>query len=204
MKSARQEILDKLKNLNTPVPEKPDFGEPVFFEIKDPFELVFKKRLEEVNGVVRLFASEEQLFEALKMFFRNFKREEIVCSENALAKQMQNYQIEYTDHFSAAKKLPVAVTSCECLVAQTGSVMVSSQQLGGRQQIGFPEIHVVIASKNNLVKTLEDGYRLIQDKYGKKLPSQITLITGPSRTADIEKTLTLGAHGPKELYVFLH
>ena len=43
----------------------------------------------------------------------------------------------------------------------------------------------------------------IREKYKTRLPSQITLITGPSRTADIEKTLVLGAHGPKELHVFI-
>jgi len=42
-----------------------------------------------------------------------------------------------------------------------------------------------------------------KEKYGGNFPSQMTVITGPSRTADIEKTLVMGAHGPKELYVFM-
>ena len=50
---------------------------------------------------------------------------------------------------------------------------------------------------------LKDGFNRLKEKYGQKLPSMISTITGPSRTADIEKTLVLGAHGPKELYVFL-
>ncbi|MNL89836.1 Lactate utilization protein C [compost metagenome] len=50
---------------------------------------------------------------------------------------------------------------------------------------------------------LKDAFKLIKDKYGSQIPSMISTITGPSRTADIEKTLVLGAHGPKELFVFL-
>ena len=55
-----------------------------------------------------------------------------------------------------------------------------------------------------MVDTLEDAYRAISEKYTENLPSQLLLITGPSRTADIEKTLTLGAHGPKELHILIH
>jgi L-lactate dehydrogenase complex protein LldG len=50
---------------------------------------------------------------------------------------------------------------------------------------------------------LKDGFKLLKNKYGAQMPSMITAITGPSRTADIEKTLVLGAHGPKEVFVFL-
>jgi L-lactate dehydrogenase complex protein LldG len=49
----------------------------------------------------------------------------------------------------------------------------------------------------------EDALVAMQEKYGNSLPSTISTITGPSRTADIEKTLVLGAHGPKEFIVFL-
>jgi L-lactate dehydrogenase complex protein LldG len=97
----------------------------------------------------------------------------------------------------------VGITSCEFLVAHTGSVMVSSALEGGRQSFVFPPVHVVIARKDQLVAYLADAYSGIQTKYQKALPSQITLITGPSRTADIEKTLVMGAHGPKSLNVFL-
>jgi L-lactate dehydrogenase complex protein LldG len=53
-----------------------------------------------------------------------------------------------------------------------------------------------------LVYDIKEGLQLIKEKYG-NLPSLITLATGPSRTADIEKTLVVGVHGPKEVYVFL-
>ena len=67
----------------------------------------------------------------------------------------------------------------------------------------FPHHHIVIARTRQLVLDLKDGFQLLKNKYGNQIPSMISTITGPSRTADIEKTLVLGAHGPKELFVFL-
>jgi L-lactate dehydrogenase complex protein LldG len=67
----------------------------------------------------------------------------------------------------------------------------------------FPEIHIVVAYSSQLVPDLKDAFKEIKKKYEPEFPSVISLITGPSRTADIEKTLVMGAHGPKELYVFL-
>jgi L-lactate dehydrogenase complex protein LldG len=61
----------------------------------------------------------------------------------------------------------------------------------------------VIAYTSQLVLDLKDGFKLLKEKYPENMPSMVSNITGPSRTADIEKTLVLGAHGPKELYVFL-
>jgi L-lactate dehydrogenase complex protein LldG len=67
----------------------------------------------------------------------------------------------------------------------------------------FPPIHIVIAHASQIVNYPEDALNAMQEKYGEHLPSCISTITGPSRTADIEKTLVLGAHGPKEFVVFL-
>jgi L-lactate dehydrogenase complex protein LldG len=61
----------------------------------------------------------------------------------------------------------------------------------------------VIARSSQLVLDLSDAFNQLEQKYGTQHPSLISVITGPSRTADIEKTLVLGAHGPKSLYVFL-
>jgi L-lactate dehydrogenase complex protein LldG len=54
-----------------------------------------------------------------------------------------------------------------------------------------------------LVDYLQDALEAVQQKYSRDFPSAVTVITGPSRTADIEKTLVLGAHGPKELVIFV-
>ena len=64
-------------------------------------------------------------------------------------------------------------------------------------------MHIIVASTDQLVYDLKEAFDSMKKKYRKGFPSMMGIITGPSRTADIEKTLVLGAHGPKELYLFL-
>ena len=97
----------------------------------------------------------------------------------------------------------VGVTGCEFLIARLGSVMVSSGQMAGRRIFVYPDIHIVIAHASQLVPDLRDALVKLRKKYERRMPSMVTVITGPSRTADIEKTLVVGVHGPKEVYCFL-
>jgi L-lactate dehydrogenase complex protein LldG len=95
-----------------------------------------------------------------------------------------------------------SVTSCEVLVARTGSIVMSSVHQGRIPSVYAP-VHVCIAYTSQLVYDIKDGLTTIKDKYRQYLPSLITFATGPSRTADIEKTLVVGVHGPKEVYCFV-
>ncbi len=203
MKTARKEILQNLKTAIHEVPEKPDFDASVYHPIEEPLEIVFKDNLEKVNGHVHLFSSEQKLFTKLHSLLSNVDKESIFCYEEDLANKLLKFDISFTTNTQLQENIQVGITGCEFLIAHTGSVMVSSAQKGGRQMFVYPPVHIIVAFKKQLVSYLEQAYTEIQKKYNEDLPSQITLITGPSRTADIEKTLILGAHGPKELHVLI-
>ncbi len=203
MNPAREEILNKLKTAVHPAPEKPDFEEPIYHSISLPLDQAFKENLEKVNGFVHLFSSEEEMFSELKKFLSSYKKEVVFCNEDEISLQLNAFGIEFQQSSVLSKEIEVGITGCEFLIAHTGSVMVSSAQKGGRQMFVYPPLHIVIARKNQLVDYLEKAYSGIGEKYLGNFPSQIALITGPSRTADIEKTLVLGAHGPRELHVYI-
>ena len=96
------------------------------------------------------------------------------------------------------------LTECDALIAQTGSVLLTARSGGGRALSVLPPHHVVIARRNQLVPDLPAAYALLHETYGpSRWPGMITLITGPSRTGDIERILILGAHGPKKLTIIL-
>jgi L-lactate dehydrogenase complex protein LldG len=104
---------------------------------------------------------------------------------------------------SALESCDAGLTACECLVAQTGSILVSSRTCGGRALSILPHVHVVVATVDQIVGTLADALHATRDRHAGGLPSMLSFITGPSRTGDIERILVLGAHGPKELFVIL-
>ena len=140
---------------------------------------------------------------ALKKSVSEFDPATVFCNETHLFPMLKDAGIGFQQYEGPQNPVEAGITGCEFLVARSGTVMVSSAQGGGRQLSVYPPVHIVIAHKNQLVESLEEAYSGILEKYNDNLPSQIALITGPSRTADIEKTLVLGAHGPKEIRVFL-
>jgi L-lactate dehydrogenase complex protein LldG len=112
----------------------------------------------------------------------------------------------YTDNGVAASELEradIGITACDALIAQTGSVLLTARSAGGRALSILPPHHLVIAKESQLIADLPAAFELLQSTYGDNFPSMMTLITGPSRTGDIERILVLGAHGPKALTIIL-
>lgn len=93
----------------------------------------------------------------------------------------------------------VAITPCLALIADTGTAVVSSRLSGGRRNGLIDPVHVIEAHPDQLVPNLAAALALIGPELADA--SAVTLITGPSRTADIEQTLIRGVHGPKDVHV---
>jgi len=163
----------------------------------------FKSELEAINGQCILCEDESDQFLKINDFLKSKDLSIIFCRDSNIIKQLGKAGISYTNNPRDFENMQVGITSCEFLVARTGSVIVSSAGESGRQMNVFPPIHIVIAKASQLIDFLTDALVAVQNKYGNQLPSTLSTITGPSRTADIEKTLVLGAHGPKEFIVFL-
>jgi len=92
------------------------------------------------------------------------------------------------------------ITLCDCAVARTGSFLFSSKQMMGRTAPVFYPAHIVVLYSDQIVLDIQHAIDYVKEHNPDGLPSMINLNTGPSRTADIEKTLVVGVHGPKEVY----
>lgn len=126
----------------------------------------------------------------------------LVCKE----KELQSLIHQYTPSLQFHEQLSdcdASITTCEALVSRTGSLVLTSNTESGRTTSVYAPVHICIAFTHQLVYDIKDTLVLMKEKYGQQLPSLISFATGPSRTADIEKTLVVGVHGPKEVYVFL-
>ena len=96
------------------------------------------------------------------------------------------------------------ISACDALIAQTGSVLVSSRSAGGRALSVLPPHHVVLATRSQLLADLPSAFAFLKSRYAPEYPSFFSFITGPSRTGDIERILVLGAHGPKKLTILCY
>ncbi len=205
--TSREKILKKIRNALTKKSDPPypilDQDSNVFPELTDTLDVTFAQALVSMAGKFVYSESEDEFLGVLKSFILEKDWPLLYCLDPTLQIKLKQAGIPFESDPDKITEARIGITRCESLVARFGSVMVSSRLSPGRKIVGFPEIHVVVGFTSQLVPDLKDAYKLIRKKYGVDFPSMVSLITGPSRTADIEKTLVMGAHGPRELYVFL-
>lgn len=206
MTSARNHILARLKAAQDNRGEigeiLPDFTSPVYHAVSSSPAIDFKINLEAIGGQVYICENKSELTERLVSMCLELNQDSVFCTDPTLISlfgQCLNIHSEEKD-FS---EVSIGITRCEYLVAHLGSVLVSSAQVSGRRLNVFPETHIVVADQSQLTNYLEEALEKLQKKYKNELPSLISTITGPSRTADIEKTLVMGMHGPRSLVVLI-
>ena len=96
----------------------------------------------------------------------------------------------------------VGVTMAQAAIAETGTLVLESEKERHRLVSLLPPVHVAIVRSDDICLTIGDALKQSRGRE-EEMSRAITFITGPSRTADIELTLTVGVHGPKELYVIV-
>ncbi|KIO76075.1 hypothetical protein TH53_17250 [Pedobacter lusitanus] len=198
LKKIRKALLEKRDN---PYPNLEET--PLYKTNTEIPEILFAEQLTAVSGNFIYCENGVEFIENILELADKFKWRKIYCWETELQNLLSTYEFPFYKTDKDFEMAEVGITMCEALIARNGSILLSNQNEAGRRLSIFPHHHIVIARTGQLVMDLKDGFQLIKNKYGSRIPSMISTVTGPSRTADIEKTLVLGAHGPKELFVFL-
>lgn len=198
LKHIRRALIEKTEN---PYP-RIDEHTTVFKKSEEELlEIQFAEEFSKINGKFVFCESREQCLEDLQALIEKNKWSNIYAWEKDLLSwlKIDGLKTDEADFLNAN----VGITYCEALSARTGSILMSSGTEAGRRLSIYPHIHIVIAYTYQLFDDINTALTFIEQKYEGKLPSMISNTTGPSRTADIEKTLVLGAHGPREIYLFL-
>ena len=200
---AKENILKKIRQaLSHPVSLPFPHGqgtEPVFAPLHDDPAVVFAEQFTALQGRFAFCADHHDLQLQLKHLIQERQWGKIYCAENKLTTALGNI---FQPH-GELKSCDVSITTCECLVARTGTMVLSAQQQFGRTASVYAPIHVCIAYSDQMMPDLKQALAFLKSKYQNRIPSLITFASGPSRTADIEKTLVTGVHGPREVYCFL-
>jgi L-lactate dehydrogenase complex protein LldG len=199
--TAKNNILKKIRMAlahPTPLPfPKSERTESVFQPKQQDLVVEFAEQFTALQGKFVFCLDQKELVE-------NFNK---LCYQNQWTKiysQEERWRgiIQSNSLHNDIATCEASITSCEFLIARTGSIVISSVYQGRIPSVYAP-VHICIATTSQLVYDIKDGLNGLKDKYRQYLPSLITFATGPSRTADIEKTLVVGVHGPKEVYCFV-
>ncbi|MBL7925118.1 MAG: LUD domain-containing protein [Bacteroidia bacterium] len=197
LKKIRASLLSKTNN---PYP-KLSFDSPVFRQTDEDPVVVFAERAEAAGVRFFLVESELEFMESLVSMGMQHRWKNILCVEEGLSNLLTECELPHEVLLENMHTMDVAVSSCECLIARTGSIVLSSKE-HSRSIPSYTPVHVVLGRASQVALDIKDAFSWLKHKYP-KMPSSVSIITGPSRTADIDGELVIGAHGPKQLYVFV-
>ncbi len=204
---ARENILSKIRQaLNKPVPVP--FADrvssvSVYHPSTKELELEFAENFTQLQGRFVFCENRTELVQQLNTLLESKGWKDVYCKEASIRDLLKNAGFENFNDTIQLSDCSASITSCENLIARTGSIVLLSNNESGRAASVYAPIHICIAFTHQLLYDISESLFLIKSKYENNLPSMITLATGPSRTADIEKTLVVGVHGPKEVFCFL-
>jgi L-lactate dehydrogenase complex protein LldG len=214
--TTREQFLDRIRSRQAPPPSLGPHPPPELrpFEVRhrslagigrSPSTLlpVFTEAATRAGAVVHT-ADPDDVEEVVTGLVADVDGRNIVLSRDAEASALRGALVStgaaVHDHEPAlAARADVGITSAVAGVAATGSVVLSAGQQGGRGAAVLPRVHLCLLPAERLVATTLDALRA----HAGALPSNLTFVTGPSRTGDIELILTVGVHGPVAVHILV-
>jgi L-lactate dehydrogenase complex protein LldG len=215
--NSKNEILSRLRQRGSP---DRDYNAPqwedkdLFADFPGPSDNlinIFSQQLNKLSGDFHLVNNKEEMVKTLQNLLEDSEPEQCKAHKSPLIDELKILGPEIRDYLTFIDgdeisseefaKLEVGITGADCLIARTGSILLHTLSAGGRRLSVLPPTHIVIAEEKQIVPSLDEAFNTLD--LDQDIWSYATIITGPSRTSDIEKQLVLGAHGPKRLIVIL-
>jgi L-lactate dehydrogenase complex protein LldG len=221
MDSSKEIILYNIENSLGVEPDsefKPfsDFNNNDYISTDYNSDLVpeFSDKLQTLSGNVQVLKDKDDINQAVIVIFEKagsssftgWNTEELSNLYEDL--QQKGYKYTKSTRKDLQAKVDIGITLADYAISESGTIVLYNNNVQNRNSSLIVPIHIAILQKEKIVKSIFDLISVISNDYSNldninKLSNCITLITGPSRTADIELNLTLGVHGPKELYVII-
>lgn len=198
----RNALIEKPEALFKDIDQRTETWVPISEE--DGTAITFAQNFKDLGGIFIYLEDENEFAECIRQLAPENGWEPLWCTSPAMQALLDRHDIAYTDYKEREPKQKlVSLVDCECLVAKTGSILVSDSLAQSREAYALPDILLVYATTAQITGGLKEAFRFVRRRHGNKLPSQLTFVTGPSRTTDIEQTLIIGASGIRQVAVFL-
>ena len=197
----REAVMAKDENKFTDVNMQVDTWTP--FKEEDGADFTFVERFKENGGIFIYFESQQDFIEAMRQYIVDNQWEPLCSTSEKMQDVFKDSGIELCHDYATKRKKTISITDCECLIAQTGSVVVTDTCAGSRASYSNADVLLVYASPSQIVASMKDAIKLIKEKYGSKKPTETVIISGPSRSTEIDNQLVIGAQGIKQIALFL-
>ena len=173
---------------------------------------LFKTSLEAVDGRCLIVHDDSELLHAITEIMRNLRQTKlsslrVAVSDSSEVRRLVGLieldldEVAVTPSAADVFNFDIGISGAQAGIAETGTLLLDSSRERHRLVSLVPPVHIAILDAAKIVATLSEALSLMRK--GEQVSPIVTLVTGPSRTADIELTLAIGVHGPQELYVVI-
>ena len=197
----REAVMTKDENLFKDVNMQVDTWTP--FKEEDGADFTFVERFKENGGIFVYFESKENFLDAMKQYVVENQWEPLCSTSKKMHEIFKDSGIALSRDYATKRKKTVSITDCECLIAHTGSVVVTDKCAGSRAAYSNADVLLVFASPSQIVASMKDAIHLVKEKYGSDRPSETVIISGASKSTEIDNQLVIGAQGIKQIALFL-
>lgn len=219
--SGRDALFDRIRTANSSNPERQDRDAlvarmrthtvnlmPARADKPEPERLaLFLAKCEELSIGVDHLASADDVPEAVAGFLsRHNLPADVRVSPAAETAGLPWEQVPLLNVEQGAAKITdqVSVTPVAAGIAETGTLVMTSSEETPATLNFVPDNHLVVMKRSQIVRAMEDAFALLRARYGEgELPRTVNLVSGPSRTGDVEQKIVMGAHGPRRLQILL-
>lgn len=199
LSKVRSALMTKDENLFSDIDLQTDTWKPI--DDKDGPEFTFIERFKSNGGVFLYLKSLEMFRQYVLHLYHEKDWRPMYSASKTIIDIFKEYEIDFKNGFFKKNENVISLTSCECLIAQTGSIVLSNTDAGSLQNYAMADTLLVFATPQQIVNNLKEAMCLLKDKYHNN-PAEITIISGPNRSRAIDNDVITGTTGIKQLILF--
>ena len=199
----RNALIEKSEAMFKDIDLRTDTWKPILEE--DGNAITFVQRFKDLGGIFVYLENEAELGECLKQLAPQNGWGTLWCPSETMQLLLKKYDVSHVGDMPDRSESPkiASIIPCDYLIAQTGSIVVTDRHAGSRKAYTESDILLVMARTSQIVGGMKEAMHHLNEHMGDDEASQIAIITGPSRSYDIEQEIVHGVFGARQIAVFL-
>ena len=198
----RNAIIEKPEAIFQDIDLRSDTWKPIKEE--DGNAITFVQKFKDMGGIFIYLESEAEFGDCVKQLAPENGWEPLWCTSPKMQQLLEQFGLRYSvEPYTEDKHRIVSITDCEYLIAQTGSIIISDYNTDSRKAYTDSDVLLVLARTDQIVGGVKEALQHLKSRFSSQEASQAVIITGQTRTYDIEQELIQGVFGPRQIAVFL-